>query len=75
VADLDSCSSQLIQWGGTCNKAGLAHEEIYWSTHLLNWLVNVVKRIEPVILAHYADHNPYDKATFHNGAATPYPSA
>ena len=40
VADLHCCSSLLIQWNRTFNKAGMAYEEIYWFAHLLA-LVNV----------------------------------
>jgi hypothetical protein len=68
AADLHCCSSLLIQRSGTFNIASLAYEEIYWFTHLLG-LVNVAKhveRVEPVISAHNAHHNPSDTAIFHN---------
>ena len=37
-ADLDCCSSLLIQWSETWNKADLAYEELYWSAIFSNGL-------------------------------------
>jgi hypothetical protein len=52
-------------------------KKIYWSARLL-WLVNVtitVERVEPVILAHHAHHNPSNTAIFHNLLPPRYSSA